>query len=346
MAALTGRNIESYFAKPDFNHIVYLIYGPDSGLVNERANVLAEKSGVDLSDPFSLLKLTADEAAGDPGRISDEANTIGMFGGKRLIRISGKTQRDLMKSLKPVLETPPQDAIIIVEAGDLKKSVALRRNLESHKNSLCIPCYQDTTAALEMLIDQEITNAGFRVDRETRTELRSMLGDNRQLSRNELKKLALFCEGRDTITLEDVRAIVGDGSSLVLNDVIDAVATGNTASLQTMLPKAIEAGNSPDMVLLGVMRHFQFLQFMKGKMETGGQPASSVISAARPPVHFSRKDAVTAALSNWPANRISKAMMRLDTMMLECRKNASASSSIAGTALLAIALEAQALKRR
>ena len=346
MAVLSSRNIEPFLAKPEFSHSVYLLFGPDSGLVNERANSLAEKSGIDLGDPFSLLKLTADEATADPGRLSDEAKTIGMFGGRRLIRVSGKTQRDLLKSLKPVLDTPPEDAIIIVEAGDLKKSVALRKNLEAHKNSLCIPCYQDNATALEKLIDEEIVGVGLDIDGNARAELRALLGDDRQLSRNELKKLALFCEGKSAVNTEDIRAIVGDGASLVLNDLIDAASIGNTTKLQSILPKTMDAGNSPDMILLATLRHFQFLQLMMGKMRSGGQSASSVISGARPPIHFSRKDAVLTALSIWKSDRIEKAMQRLNTMMHECRKNSAASASIAGTTLLAIALEAHALRRR
>jgi len=346
MAVLSSRNIEPFLQNPEFEHSVYLLFGPDRGLVNERANTLAEKTGVDLSDPFSLLKLTADEATSEQGRIADEANTISMFGGKRLIRISGQTRRDLFKALKPLLDNPPDDALIIVESGDLKKSVALRRNLESHKNSLCIPCYQDNAAALEMLIGQEIVAAGLQIDRDTRTELRSMLGDNRQLSRNELKKLALYCHDKPDVTVDDVRMVVGDGSSLVLNDIVDAAASGNARLLQSLLPKAVESGNSPDMLLYSALRHFQLLQHMRSKVENERQSASSVISGARPPIHFARKEAVAGALSTWTLSRISKAMKRLDTMMLECRKNSGLSASIAGTTLLAIALEAQAMKRR
>ena len=57
MAVLNSRNIEPFLQKPVFDHCIYLLFGPDRGLVNERANALAENSGVDLSDPFSLLKL-------------------------------------------------------------------------------------------------------------------------------------------------------------------------------------------------------------------------------------------------------------------------------------------------
>ena len=143
-----------------------------------------------------------------------------------------------------------------------------------------------------------------------------------------------------------VKDIVGDGSALALNDVADAAACGDAERLQIIFPKAIEAGNNADMILSGVLRHFQFLQLMKSRMEKNRQPASAVIASARPPIHFSRKDAVMRALSIWQPQRLSRAMNRLDTMMLECRKNNSASESIAGTCLLAIALEARAMMRR
>lgn len=344
MASLPSRDVEKFIQKPDFSRPVILLYGPDAGLVSERADRLASKSGVDLKDPFCLLRLDADDGASDPSRIADEAHTIGMFGSKRLIRISGTTRRDLTKSIKPVLDVPSDDAVILIEAGELAKSSALRKMLETHPAALCIPCYQDTDAALEQLIDEEIVNAGFAIDRETRQALKSMLGDNRMVSRNELAKLALYCEGKDTIRLDDLNQMVGDASRLVLDDVIDSAATGNTQRLQALLPKALEAGNRADMILAATLRHFHLLQSGRSRIETNRQNAGSVISSLRPPIHFSRKDKVVTALSIWTLARINKALLRLDKAMFEARAQDNISNSLAGTALLAIAIEAKQLR--
>ncbi len=346
MAVLKPREIEPFLAKPDFSYPVLMLYGPDAGLVSERADDLAKKTGIDLKDPFNLIQLSADDAASDTTKIADEAHTIAMFGGKRLIRISGHTRRDLVRSLKPVLEVPPEDAIIIVEAGDLTKSSSLRQNLEKHKKALCIPCYQDNTAALEKLIDDEIVTNGISIDRETRTELRSLLGNNRMLSRNELQKLALYCGDRKSLTIDDIRAVVGDGSNLVLNELIDSVATGNSGLLQELLPKVVEAGNAPDIILLATLKHFQQLQRMRYQMESKRQGAASFVAGVRPRIHFLRKDQITRALSTWPVSNLAKALARLDKTMLYCRQNASAAASIASTTLLALSLEARSLKRR
>lgn len=347
MAALTkAREIDAFLAKPDFAQKIILLYGPDQGLVAERADALARKSGVDLSDPFSLIRLDADDAAADSARIADEAHTIGMFGGSRLIRISGTTRRDLAKSLKPVLDTPPEDAIIIIEAGDLRKTASLYKQLSASKAALCIPCYQDNDAALEQLIGEEITNSGLSIDPDTKAELKSLLGDNRMASRGELSKLALFCHGKSQVTLEDVRSIVGDAGKLVIDDVVDAVAVGNTARLQEKLPKAIESDHSPDMIAQAMIRHFQMLQVGCSKIENQRQSASSVIGGMRPPVHFSRKDLVSRALSVWTLERVTRGLSRLDKTMLECRQHSDAAASLLGTTLLALCLEAQALGRR
>ncbi len=346
MASLKPRDIEPFLKKPDFSRAVILLYGPDAGLVSERADMLAQKSGVDLSDPFCLIRMNADDAASDTARIADEAHTIGMFGGKRLIRISGNTRRDLAKAVKPVLETPPQDAIILIEAGDLKKTAGLRKQLEANPASLCVPCYQDTDAAIEQLIDEEITAKGLKIDRETRLLLKSMLGDNRMVSRGELSKLAIYCEGKETVTADEIHEIVGDASKLVMDDVIDATATGDAAKLQVVLPKAIEAGNAPDIILLGLLRHFQMLQNVRNKVELQRQPASNVIGGLRPPVHFARKNAVTSAVNIWTLERLTRALVRLDKAMLECRQKSGMAKALCSTTLLALSLEAGALKKR
>ena len=104
MAALKGTEADRAITKPDNAYRVILLYGPDTGLVSERAERLARATGVDVSDPFSTIRLDADTIAEDRSRLSDEAFTVGMFGGERLIRVSGQTRRNLAEAVKPVLE--------------------------------------------------------------------------------------------------------------------------------------------------------------------------------------------------------------------------------------------------
>ena len=58
--------------RPDPRIGIFLFYGPDMGLINERARPLAERSVDDPSDPFQLIRIDGDDIAADPGRLADE----------------------------------------------------------------------------------------------------------------------------------------------------------------------------------------------------------------------------------------------------------------------------------
>lgn len=340
MAEVKSAQADAFVERPDAAYRIILLYGPDQGLVSERADILATKFGVDLSDPFCLIRMDADTAAGD-ARLAEEAGTIGMFGGARLIRVSGTTRRNLADKVKPVLENPPVDCWILIEAGDLKREAALRRLLERSKTGVAIPCYPDDDRALDRLIASEMQKAGLSIDAEARQVLRSHIGGDRRTSRNEIEKLALFCHGRGRVTAADVMAITGDSAALATDDVVDAAASGNLRELEGIFARLTSSGTSPDMVVLATLRYFQALHAARYKMETQRVPADAILAAMRPPLHYSRKTAFLAALRLWSMPGIAKALSRLDHASLEARANSGLAAAIAGTALLAIAAEAR-----
>ena len=64
-----------------------LVYGPDSGLVNERLRLLATSVVEDLGDPFRVVELSGSELRSDPARLADEAAAISFTGGRRLVKL-------------------------------------------------------------------------------------------------------------------------------------------------------------------------------------------------------------------------------------------------------------------
>ncbi|MFZ1814875.1 MAG: DNA polymerase III subunit delta [Rhizobiaceae bacterium] len=341
MAEIKAGEADAFVSRPHETFRTFLLYGPDSGLVSERADVLSATFGIDRNDPFAFIRLDADTAAGDKARISDEAHTVGMFGDSRLIRISGVTRKNLADAIQPVLDFPPAQSWIIIEAGDLKKDSALRKNVEKSTSGVAIPCYADNAGALNRLITSVLQQYGLTIGHEAQDLLRSSLGADRRASRNELEKLALYCEGQTSISPDDVRAIIGDVAAFETDDMIDSAATGNINRLEELLPRLATSGTTPDMLLLSCLRHFQNLHQGRFMMEHARKPAQAVVSSMRPPLHFSRRDSFTRALSIWNLAMISRALGRLDRAALEARANPVLANSLAGTALLALGLEAR-----
>ena len=64
----------AFIARPDPARPIVLVFGPDAGLVRERAEALIASSVDDPNDPFSLARLDGDELAGEPSRLVEEAD--------------------------------------------------------------------------------------------------------------------------------------------------------------------------------------------------------------------------------------------------------------------------------
>ncbi|HEX2147550.1 MAG TPA: DNA polymerase III subunit delta, partial [Pseudorhizobium sp.] len=164
---------------------IFVIYGPDRGLVSERAALLAKKSGVAQDDPFSLLKLDVGDLHNDPGRLLDEVNSLGLFGGEKLVWLRGATnEKPLLDALAVLAAGPPPANLLIIEAGDLKKASGLRKIVEPAKSVAVIPCYADDARALNALIDTELAQDHLAITPEARRQLLELLGGDRVASRN------------------------------------------------------------------------------------------------------------------------------------------------------------------
>ncbi|MDO9306698.1 MAG: DNA polymerase III subunit delta, partial [Mesorhizobium sp.] len=87
MSQKKAHEVEAWIARPDPAVRVVLIYGPDRGLVSERAAAFAMRTGLPLDDAFAVIRYDASDLEQDPGRLIDEARMVSMFGGERLIWI-------------------------------------------------------------------------------------------------------------------------------------------------------------------------------------------------------------------------------------------------------------------
>lgn len=341
MTLLKSNEIERYLIKPNFGNIVHLIYGPDRGLAAERSALLAKASGVDLNDPFSTIKLDSDALSADPDRLMNEAYTVSMFGGARLIWLRGVTNNaSLVKQLEQVLNNPPENTYCIFEAGDLKKGSKIRDMVERAKNACAVPCYADGARNIAAILDEELTKNRQTIGLEARQYLLSLLGADRGASRSEIEKLSLYTAGKPQIEYSDITDILGDASAISTDAITDAVITGNLQAFDRSIAKFFASGTSSFLLFSAMIRQFQALEKMRADMDVGGKNASQAISLARPPVFFARKSAIETALKKWPGKAIRAAHDRLQSALLESRKHNNLDSEIAHMALLALTIQA------
>ena len=339
MVALRGKEIDAFLARPDPGRPIILLYGPDAGLVRERADALLASAVDDPNDPFSLVRLDGDELSAEPSRLVEEALTIPLFGGRRAIRVRAGS-RSFASGVETLAEVPLKDCRVVIEAGELRPESPLRKACERARTAVAIACYPDTERELSKLIDDELRASGLRIGTEARAVLITLLGGDRQASRNELRKLMLYAHGKGEVTLDDVMAVVADASELKIDPIVDAAFAGNPAIVETEFAKAMVAGTYPGVIISAAQRQAAWLH--KSALAVAeGTPVSAVLEGGFPRLHFSRKGNVEAALRGLSVSRLTLIMDQLATAALEARKQASLAAVIAQRALMSIAANAR-----
>jgi DNA polymerase III subunit delta len=339
VTALRGKDIDAFLARPDPGRPIILLYGPDAGLVRERADALLASAVDDLNDPFSLVRLDGDELSAEPSRLVDEALTVPLFGGRRAIRVRAGS-RSFASGIDTLADTPLKDCRIVIEAGDLRPESPLRKACERAKTAVAIACYPDGERDLAKLIDDELRLANLRMAGDARAALMALLGGDRQASRNELRKLTLFAHGEGEVTLDHVMAVVADASEMKLDPIVDGAFAGRPDLVESEFAKAMVAGTYPGVIVSAAQRQAAWLH--KSALAVAeGTPVSMLLDSGFPRLHFSRKPMAETALRNFSTARLTAIIELLATAALDMRKQPSLAAAIAQRTLLSIAANAK-----
>ena len=339
MTALKAGQVDAFVARPDRARPVVLVFGPDAGLVRERAEALISGAVDDPRDPFALARLGGDELAAEPMRLVEEANTIPMFGGRRAVWVKAGS-RNFVPAVEALVAAAPPECRVVIEAGDLKRNAPLRVLCERAPNAVALPCYADGDRDIQRLIDDEMREAGLAITPDARAALVPLLGGDRLASRSEVRKLALYARGQERVELDDVIAVVTDASTLALDTLIDAAFAGRTGEVEIQFNKAQTAGTSPASIISAGLRQISALH--KGRLAIEeGKSITATLDTMVPPVHFSRKALVEVALKSWTAGRLERAMMQFADASFEARRMADLADTIAQRVLLSLAVTAR-----
>lgn len=319
---------------------VFLFYGPDVGLVNERAVFLAKALGDNPSDPFQLIKMDGDLLATDPPRLIDEVNTINLFGSRRVIHIRTGS-KNIAPAVSLVLSAEKQEAPVIIEAGDLKNSAPLRILCEKAKNAYACPCYADSEKDIALLFDDMLKKEGLLISREARASALESLGGDRLATRGEIAKLILYArptngEQPKEISISDVENVLADVSGLMVDVVIDVAFSGNIRSLEMDTQRLVAEGIHGAVVLGSALRHAFQLLALRHTMENG----TSLVKALEGwrGLHFKRKQNVTQHLSRFNSRDLKIIIQNLHTAILETRRQASLTHVLMRRSLMQIAV--------
>ena len=332
---LTWKQIEPFVKSPDPKARVVLVYGPDDGLMRERAKLIGKTIAPDLNDPFNVITLTTDQINEDPARLSDEAKAFSMMGGSRLIRIEGGADK-LTPTIKEYLEEPSDENLVVIEAGELSTRSSLRKLCESAKNAAALPCYVEDERGVSQVIRQSLQDENLRIDADALNWLAANIAGDRGRVRGEINKLITYMgDDKNNVTIDDVQACCGEAGAGSIENLIYAVAGANPKTAITTYNQLLGDGVPVIVILRSLQNHFKRLHYVQAMMQDG-KNTEQAVKSLQPPIFFKYESAFKGQINRWNKPKIDRVLSRLNELEAQTKQTGMPVETLCSQALLSL----------
>ena len=329
------RQIEPFVQSPDKTARVILVYGPDSGLMRERAKTLGHSVVADINDPFNVAVFSTDQLVEDTARLGDEASAISMMGGERLIRVEDAGDK-LTPQIKTYLENPSPHTLVILEAGELGPRSSLRALCEKAKNAAALPCYVEDERDLTRLIRDVLGEHKLTVQPDATNWLASNIAGNRQRARAELEKLVTYMgQSASQVTLEDAMAACGEAGAKNFDDLVYAVASRRADIALRAYDQLLGEGAPFIAILRALQNHFRKLHLTRARMSEG-MSQDEAFKKITPPIFFKQEPAFKSQLGTWSLPALTQILSRLSALEAQCKTTGMPVETLCSQAILGI----------
>jgi DNA polymerase III subunit delta len=331
---LAPQRVGAFLRDPGTCRVV-LLYGEDHGMIRDRAAALVRAVAGSLDDPFLVAELGRE----DIRRLADEAATLALTGGRRVVRLRETTDAAAEQAGAILKGNAP--ALVVLEAPGLATRSRLRTLVEAAPDGAAIACYPEEGRALADTIRTVLSEAGVAIDADALAWVSDQLGADRVSTRAEAEKLALYVGPGGRVDLDAAMACVGDLAGLSLDDALFAATEGDVARADRALELEIAEGATPVGVLRAGLMHLQRLHRVRLTVDDG-LSAADAVRGARPAVFFRRVAAFTRAIGLWSSAALMAAMAGLAEGERACKRTGAPDDVLARNAVLALARRAAA----
>lgn len=243
-------DVERFLRAPDKHIRCALIYGPDAGVVRERAAQLAAATTERPDDPFDVALMTDADLDGDGASLEGELAAQSMMGGRRLVRLrltAEKLERSVAEALTGHAEGRfNPDAFFLIEAGALGRRSVLRSAAEKVQQAAAIPCYEDEPGDVARLVREALAKDNVSLTNEALSLFVGRLPKERGVARQEIERLILYLGpgGGRTAGPADLEDFLGVEPEASLADAAADAFGGRLADAQAGLRRAAQEGEA------------------------------------------------------------------------------------------------------
>jgi DNA polymerase III subunit delta len=285
-----------------------VVFGPDDALVRERADKISRLIVADLRDPFNVVELTEKDVTSDPARLADEAASMSLMGGRRLVRTAGE---GVHEALVNAMAQPGSDAMVIVTAGNLKKENKFRKWAESAAGVAAIICYPDDVRTLAAMLRDTARAQGYVLDDEAAGLILAASGNERDVARQELEKTLIYVgSSSKSVSAADVQAVSADRGAAGFDNLISALMNDDGRKADQQIARLADDGIAGIGQMNAVVRRLWMMLSAHAQLADGGN-ADDIARRNFGAMAWKEGPAFRAQLDRWTVQRVERGLARM-----------------------------------
>ena len=315
-----------------------LIFGPDFGVVQELSEKIASFITPNLSNSFTVVKLTPQKIKEIPSILLDEGNAPGLFGGRKVLWLKN-ADNNVLDAVEDYLDHIQNDTFLLISADNLTKNSSLRVFCESNPQVLCVACYADTEKEVSEYIRETLAEQGIRISNSAMPLLVERLGENRIATKKELEKLVTYLGEKKTVDETDVITVVTDTQNSSVDLFCLSVATGDQKGAEREYHLMLANGENPVSIIRILYLYFNKLFDAVSVTETQGIEAG--LKKIMKPAQFRMEASFRKQLSIWKKSFVLKVLNLLLDAERKAKSTGFPAEIILGRIILQITQVAQ-----
>ncbi|MBA2467111.1 MAG: DNA polymerase III subunit delta [Sphingomonas sp.] len=325
--------------QPDAAIRLYLFHGPDEGQSRALGERLIKALGA------GRFLINAGAIRSDPALLADEAGAMNLFGEPRVIWVQPAGE-EVAEGVEALLGAPAAESPVVLIAGALRKSSAILKQAEAHRQALAHASYAPEGEDAERMVIEVGRAHGLRISSVVAARVANSCGNDQAIVGQELAKLALYLGAApetpkelDHDAVDAVGADVPEGNFLRLADL---ALSGDLRAVADECARLSPGGKEAIPVLRSLQRRLLMLASMRARVEAGERPEAVMTSLGKS-LFWKDKSLLGGLLTTWDSKglgTISERAGKLERHLL--RPDSPPSAEALGEELMAIARRARA----
>lgn len=255
----------------------YLLYGTENYLVKLYRDKL--KHAILGDDTMNYSYFEGKDI--NLNEINDISQTLPFFNDKRLIILENSGMFKTSNDLSDILKASPESTIFIFVEAEIDRRNKAYRFIKDNGVISEMKVLDDKN--LKLFIVSLLDSVGKKITVNTADYLLEMTGSDMDNLSNEVDKLISYSLDRDTITKDDIDAVVTTQITGKIFQMMDAIGLKRQNKALSLYYDLLSVRERPSHILYLITRHFNILLQVKDLLDNGFSKSAITEKVGVPP---------------------------------------------------------------